>query len=595
MRHTWAAHDGTVWRRVCRTSDRLALFVAESQDRRHGRRVARGGGRPDRPDALRCRPARGHAAGGRRGDGAPALPAARGRPRGRLPAARRRLARPRPRVLPRRKPTSSWSSRTGSTSCARPPAATCRSMRRRWPASRRRAGSRRTRRRSRACARSRPARRSRSDPGSGRRCEPELARRPMPLVTPGEGPVTPALVEEATAGLTATARRIGALGGPIDLALSGGKDSRLLAAAFFEAGVEAQLYTRAVYDDEAAIAVELVRRLGPGHVRHDIVGHGDTAGGFSFSDVPVDPLASARYLVSFSGGLYDPVYVGQLDAGGLGTPGVSGTPTVHGGLGEIAHNIYYPASTSPEEERDDPAAGTQARPPRGPEGHADPVGGAGGPRRGGPGLRRRSGARLRRGPPLRLVLAVRALPPRMNPVPAYFDHLLPFADLGLRQHGAVGGHLRAPGAPPAPGADRRARPAVAGRALLQAGGRVGRAGARSRRGRGDRVAPHGRRVPAAVLPARDGSRRPSARWRPGRPSGRTGTSSSGPSGCWPSGPSSATGRSAGPAAPSVSGRAWPRSGASRDAGAGLSGSDDSGTRGAGRRREPRASDAGPRP
>ena len=84
-------------------------------------------------------------------------------------------------------------------------------------------------------------------------------------------------MEEATAGLTATARRIGALGGPIDLALSGGKDSRLLAAAFFEAGVEARLHTRAVYDDEAAIAVELVRRLGPGRVRHDIVGHGDTA------------------------------------------------------------------------------------------------------------------------------------------------------------------------------------------------------------------------------------------------------------------------------------------------------------------------------
>ena len=146
----------------------------------------------------------------------------------------------------------------------------------------------------------------------------------MPLVTPGEGPVTPALVEEATAGLTATARRIGALGGPIDLALSGGKDSRLLAAAFFEAGVEARLYTRAVYDDEAAIAVELVRRLGPGRVRHDIVGHGDTAGGFSFSDVPVDPLASARYLVSFSGGLRPGPCRPARRAGGLGTPGVSG-------------------------------------------------------------------------------------------------------------------------------------------------------------------------------------------------------------------------------------------------------------------------------
>jgi asparagine synthase (glutamine-hydrolysing) len=252
----------------------------------------------------------------------------------------------------------------------------------------------------------------------------------MPLVTPGEGPVTPALVEEATAGLTATARRIGALGGPIDLALSGGKDSRLLAAAFFEAGVEARLYTRAVYDDEAAIAVELVRRLGPGRVRHDIVGHGDTAGGFSFSDVPVDPLASARYLVSFSGGLYDPVHVGQLDAGGLGTPGVSGTPTVHGGLGEIAHNIYYPASTSPEEERDDRLLERKL-------------------------VRRlvrkdtltRWAERVARDAAGRVFAAGRAHGfagvrlydwfwlferyRRMNPVPAYFDHLLPFADIGF--------------------------------------------------------------------------------------------------------------------------------------------------------------------
>ena len=91
----------------------------------------------------------------------------------------------------------------------------------------------------------------------------------MPLVTPGELEATPALLEDAAAGLTATARRIGALvGGPVDLAFSGGQDSRLLAAAFVAAGVELRLHTWAAYEAEAAIAAELVRRLGPDRAEH---------------------------------------------------------------------------------------------------------------------------------------------------------------------------------------------------------------------------------------------------------------------------------------------------------------------------------------
>ena len=320
------------------------------QDRRHGRRVARGGGRPDRPGAQRCRPARGYAAGGRRGDGAPALPAARGRPRPPAPCGSTAIGSASPAGSTWTDPTSCWS-RTGSTSCARPPVATCRSTRRRWPASRRRAGSRRTPRRSRARARSRPARRSRSGPDPGAAASRSW-RGGGPLVTPGEGPVTPALVEEATAGLTATARRSGSSAAPSTspcrrqrLAPARG---RILRGRRGGAALHQGRLRRRGGDRGRAGAAP---RPGPRAARHRRPR--DTAGGFSFSDVPVDPLASARYLVSFSGGLYDPVHVGQLDAGGLGTPGVSGTPTVHGGLGEIAHNIYYPPGTSPEEERDD--------------------------------------------------------------------------------------------------------------------------------------------------------------------------------------------------------------------------------------------------
>ena len=591
VRHTWAAHDGTVWRRVCRTSDRLALFAAESRTgatvgaslEEAGDRIVLApyaavlpeGTRPEDAAATALPPylrlEADLAAGSLRLDG-DWLGLARGfyldGPDVLLVSNRLDLLRQAARRhLPLDEEALACFAATGWFTADTTPLAGVRTL----P----------------------PGASFSFRPRPGRRCEPELARRPMPLVTPGEGPVTPALVEEATAGLTATARRIGALGGPIDLALSGGKDSRLLAAAFFEAGVEARLYTRAVYDDEAAIAVELVRRLGPGRVRHDIVGHGDTAGGFSFSDVPVDPLASARYLVSFSGGLYDPVHVGQLDAGGLGTPGVSGTPTVHGGLGEIAHNIYYPAGTSPEEERDDRLLerklvrrvvrkGTLTRwAGRAARDAAGRVFAAG---------RAHGFAGVRLYDWFWLFERYR----RMNPVPAYFDHLLPFADIGfvnaalsvdISEHRAHRLHRELTAALVPRWRDVPYFKPAAGSA---------RAGARPRRGRRPRRSSRETRTcDGSSSPG--GSRRPPARWRPGRRSGRTGTSSSGPSGSWRSGPSSATGRSAGPAAPSVSGRAWPRSGASRDAGAGLSGSDDSGTRGAGRRREPRASDAGPRP
>ena len=183
---------------------------------------------------------------------------------------------------------------------------------------------------------------------------------------------------------------------------------------------------------------------------------------------------------------------------------------------------------------------------------------------------------------------------RMNPVPAYFDHLLPFADLGfvnaalsvdISEHRAHRLHRELTAALVPRWRDAPYFKPAAGSA---------RAGARSRRGRGDRVAPHGRRVPAAVLPARrlEAAARAMAAGTPERQDGNVVKRALWLLALRAELGDGAVGR---PAAPCVSGRAWPRSGASRDAGAGLSGSDDSGTRGAGRRREPRASDAGPRP
>ena len=423
LRRIWAAHDGTAWRRVCRVADRLALFAAASRDRPtvgavledEGDRVVLApyaavlpeGTRPERAAAAALPPflrLEADLAAGSLRVANDWLGLSRAfyldEPDTLVVSNRLDLLR---RAACRHLPLDE-----GALACF---AATGWLMEDTTPL---------------AGVSTLPPNSSLSfEPEPGRRCELTLSRRPMPLVTPGEREATPALLESAAAGLTTTATRIGALtGGPVDLAFSGGQDLRLLAAAFIAAGVELRLHTWAAYEAEAAIAAELVRRLGPGRAEH-LVYPGDPP-----SEVPVDPLASARYLVAYSGGLYDPVYVGEAEVGSLDGPGLGGKPIVHGGLGEIAHGFYYPKGSTPEEERDDDAMARRllARAiPRKPltapalaaaeRAFARVVAA-------GKGL---GFAGIRLCDWFWLVERYR----RMNPVTAYFDHLLPFADLGF--------------------------------------------------------------------------------------------------------------------------------------------------------------------
>jgi hypothetical protein len=167
-----------------------------------------------------------------------------------------------------------------------------------------------------------------------------------------------------------------------------------------------------------------VRRLGPDRAEHHVY-PGDPP-----SEAPVDPFASARYLVAYSGGLYDPVYVGETRVGGLTEPGVGGPPIVHGGLGEIAHGFYYPKDSTPEEERDSDAmtgrlmARAIPRKPLAAPAFAAAERTFGRVIAAGRGL---GFAGIRLCDWFWLVERYR----RMNPVTAYFDHLLPFADLGF--------------------------------------------------------------------------------------------------------------------------------------------------------------------
>lgn len=164
-----------------------------------------------------------------------------------------------------------------------------------------------------------------------------LTRRPLPLAVPGEAIVTREILETTAHDLIATARQVGAcLGGSVSLSFSGGKDSRLLAAVLLAAGLEVRFFTRAEYPDEVVIARTLTSRI-PGGASHEISGESEATDATAL----VDPEASARYLVAFSGGMYDTGYVGEAAPGSLGEAGVGRRPTIHGGLGS-GQGFYYP-------------------------------------------------------------------------------------------------------------------------------------------------------------------------------------------------------------------------------------------------------------
>lgn len=129
----------------------------------------------------------------------------------------------------------------------------------------------------------------------------------------------------------------GATEGPITLGLSGGRDSRLMAAVFLHAGAEVDLYTMDKFAEETAVARDLAARLGP-RAPHRVTEVPTNAAGELF-----DPFESARVLVEHHAGMQESGMVGRADPAGLRTPFLGdGAVQVSGAAGELLHGQLYP-------------------------------------------------------------------------------------------------------------------------------------------------------------------------------------------------------------------------------------------------------------
>lgn len=119
------------------------------------------------------------------------------------------------------------------------------------------------------------------------------------------------------------------------IGLSGGRDSRVMAALFLHAGADIAFHTTNNYDDETAIAQHLLRAAGSTET-HSINEPAHEA------PVRVSPLDSARALARASDGLFEPTYVG-LRSPDSPDPFLAWSKiTISGAAGELVHGHYYP-------------------------------------------------------------------------------------------------------------------------------------------------------------------------------------------------------------------------------------------------------------
>ena len=156
------------------------------------------------------------------------------------------------------------------------------------------------------------------------------------LVGTPRGGLDEQAVADAADGLIAAARSVTSLwpGTPL-LTLSGGRDSRLVAASFLAAGVDVRLRTDGTIAGEADTARELVARLDR-TVRHQVTGGDDSkpqdAGG-------PDPYARGRRWHDISEGLRPAVYISNRPPRLLAA---QRQVLVSGVGGEFAHAPAYP-------------------------------------------------------------------------------------------------------------------------------------------------------------------------------------------------------------------------------------------------------------
>ncbi len=122
--------------------------------------------------------------------------------------------------------------------------------------------------------------------------------------------------------------------GDLVVSLSGGRDSRMVAAAFLAAGVDIQLYTNDAEAGEATTARRLVSALAM-PVRHRV----DSGPWTTVSDEGAPLLEQALGWHRLQEGSRMATYLSTRPPAGLAYPQHIG---VSGGAGEIAHGHYYP-------------------------------------------------------------------------------------------------------------------------------------------------------------------------------------------------------------------------------------------------------------
>jgi hypothetical protein len=155
------------------------------------------------------------------------------------------------------------------------------------------------------------------------------------LDTPAD-PLEPDALECVAGSLQRGARSVARLWSEIPrIGLSGGRDSRLVTAAFLSAGVDVQLHTNANPQGEADVAAELVARWG-GQVPHEVKQVASIA-------APVrDQMGAADRAVGwmrYSEGLHPASFLPRVPP----TTHARGSRLLVSGVaGELAHGHYYP-------------------------------------------------------------------------------------------------------------------------------------------------------------------------------------------------------------------------------------------------------------
>jgi hypothetical protein len=169
---------------------------------------------------------------------------------------------------------------------------------------------------------------------SARRAQPVISQLDPSVIFSGSGGAD---FEGVAQALRDTARSVTAIWpGTPSLDLTGGRDSRVVAAAFLSAGIDVRLHTHDAVPGEVEAAEHLVRLLGQ-DVPHDIRQVSSRRAG-------AKPIAAAEQVYRwhrFSGGLRPSSYLAHTPPTTLSA---TSTPAIGGAGGELAHGYYYPAA-----------------------------------------------------------------------------------------------------------------------------------------------------------------------------------------------------------------------------------------------------------